>query len=688
VDVNSDDIGGVVTSAKGPEAGVWVIAETTDLPTKFRKIVVTDDAGRYLLPELPKAKYQIWVRGYGLVDSPHVQGVPGNQLNLTAVVAPNPRAAAQIYPANYWFSLIQVPPKSDFPGTGQTGNGINPKMRSQDDWISQMKSGCQTCHQLGTKATREIPESLGKFPSSVDAWNHRTAVGQDGASMIVGMDNLGRSRAAAMFADWTDRIAAGEVPPAPPRPKGIERNLVVTTWDWGGTASFVHDEMTTNKLKPTMNANGPYYGVDYTGNELLIVDPKTNSESRVKLAFGQEVPYAKPQSMPQPSPYWGDEIYWTGKVQSGYAVMDDAGRVWITHVFRAPDNPAYCQQGSNNPFAKNYPLATAGKQLSVYDPETKKDTLIDVCARIHHMVFSGDQDRTIYYTSNRDAAIGWIKTRVWDETHDAQKAEGWCPLVIDYNGDGVTGKWTEPGETRNPKLDVRLKADPYGINVSPLDGSVWIGSPGTPGMILRFQAGSNPPFTCKTEAYQPPFNNPKASARNGYVPRGIDIDGNGVVWTALAGSGQFASFDRRKCKGPLIGPTATGQHCPEGWTLYNDPGPTFKGTDVSTEYHYGNWVDRYDALGLGRNVPISLGTVSDSLLVLLPSGEWVRLRVPYPLGLFMRSMDGRIDDPNAGWKGRGVYADYGGNADWHIEGGKGTRSAIVKFQLRPDPLAK
>jgi len=77
VSVNSDDIGGVVTSSKGPEAGVWVIAETTDLPTKFRKIVVTDDAGRYLLPELPKATYKVWVRGYGLVDSKAVAAMPG-----------------------------------------------------------------------------------------------------------------------------------------------------------------------------------------------------------------------------------------------------------------------------------------------------------------------------------------------------------------------------------------------------------------------------------------------------------------------------------------------------------------------------------------------------------------------------------------------------------------------------------
>ncbi len=113
--VNSDDIGGVVTSSKGPEAGVWVIAETTDLPTKFRKIVVTDDAGRYLLPELPKATYKVWVRGYGLVDSKAVEATPGKTLALTAVIAPNARAAAQYYPGDYWYSLLKMPPKSAFP---------------------------------------------------------------------------------------------------------------------------------------------------------------------------------------------------------------------------------------------------------------------------------------------------------------------------------------------------------------------------------------------------------------------------------------------------------------------------------------------------------------------------------------------------------------------------------------------
>src|SRR5579871_4721697 len=179
IKIVSDDIGGTVTSSKGPEAGVWVIAETHDLPTGYRKIVVTDDQGRYVIPELPKANYDVWVRGYGLVDSPKVKAAPGKALNLKAVPAPNKKAAAAYYPALYWFSLLQIPPKGDFPGTGPRGNGISPNIHSQGEWIRQVVNtdGCTGCHQLGNKATREIPKELGSFESSIDAWDQRIQSG-------------------------------------------------------------------------------------------------------------------------------------------------------------------------------------------------------------------------------------------------------------------------------------------------------------------------------------------------------------------------------------------------------------------------------------------------------------------------------------------------------------------------------
>ena len=192
--------------------------------------------------------------------------------------------------------------------------------------------------------------------------------------------------------------------------------------------------------------------------------------------------------------------------------------------------------------------------------------------------------------------------------------------------------------------------------------------------------------------YEPPtIENPAVDpAQTGHAPRGVDVDRNGIIWTALSGSGHIASFDRSKCR-VLNGPEATGPHCPEGWVLYPTPGPQMKGvTDPgSADYHYYNWVDQFDTLGLGPNVPMAPGSGSDSLLALMPdTGEWVVLRVPYPLGFFARGLDGRIDDPTAGWKGRGLWANYGSNLNWHIEGGKGTRSSIIHFQLRPHPLAE
>ncbi len=173
-----------------------------------------------------------------------------------------------------------------------------------------------------------------------------------------------------------------------------------------------------------------------------------------------------------------------------------------------------------------------------------------------------------------------------------------------------------------------------------------------------------------------------------YTPRGVDVDSKGLVWTALAGSGDLASFDRSKCK-VLKGPTATGQHCPEGWTIYPVPGPSFKGTDARADWHYLNWVDRYDTLGFGKDVQVVLGTGSDSLLIFKPeTKQWLTVRVPYPMGFYTRDIDGRIDDPNTGWKGRGLWASTETRVIWHAEGGKGQVPQMVHFQLRPDPLAR
>ncbi len=259
-----NDIGGVVSGAKGPEAGVWVIAETADLPTKFVKIVVTDDQGRYVLPDLPKANYDIWVRGYGLVDSPKVKAQPGKALDLKAVQAPSRAAAAAYYPGIYWYSMLNIPPANLFPGTGPQGNGMPVTLKDQGQWLRYAKTdGCIHCHQLGDLATRTIPATLGHFNTGADAWERR-------------LHDTGRQL--GLLGAWTDRVAKGELPKSDPtRPTGIERNIVVTEWNWNTPKAYVHDGISTDKRNPTVNAKGLIYGSTEASTELLPwVDPINN----------------------------------------------------------------------------------------------------------------------------------------------------------------------------------------------------------------------------------------------------------------------------------------------------------------------------------------------------------------------------------------------------------------------------
>ena len=327
--VDADDIGGVVTGAGGPEAGVWVIAETADLPTRLARIVVTDEEGRYLIPDLPEASYDVWVRGYGLVDSDKLRASPGTALDLTAVSAPDARAAAEYYPAGYWLSLLSVPEEHEFPGSGDEGNGISPNIENQAQLLRLLKSGnCTACHQMGGLGTRKIPAELGDFESSVDAWDRRIKSGQAGAGMSGGFDRMGRRAMLDMFADWTDRIAAGEVPrEAPPRPEGMERNVVVTLWDWADPKAYLHDEASTDRRNPTVNANGPIFGaLEASADYVPVLDPVSNAASQIPLTVRD--PSTRPASgpgMPEPSPYWGTR-------PSGRAGTTSTTRCWTSAV--------------------------------------------------------------------------------------------------------------------------------------------------------------------------------------------------------------------------------------------------------------------------------------------------------------------------------------------------------------------
>jgi hypothetical protein len=681
ISIGASDLGGTVTSPSGPEAGVWVIAETADLPTKYAKMVVTDERGRYVVPALPKGTYSVWVRGYGLVDSPKVRAEPGKILNLTAVPAPNEAAAAQYYPAIYWYSMLEIPSAGEFGG----GSRI-PKERTQADWLKQMKNiGCIGCHQLGQASTRTIPSAFAHLPSE-EAWVRRIQSGQSGEQMT---NQLAGNFAAVpyrFYAEWTDRIARGALPFAkPPRPQGVERNVVVTSWEWSTEKHYLHDLIASDRRNPTVNGYGPVYGSpEYSTDTMPILDPKTAKVTTFKM------PVADP-SMPEalgpghaasvrplaPSAYWGEEKLWDTRANNHNAMFDKQGRVWIAATVRDRPNPAFCKKGSDHPSAKAFPLEMSSRQVAMLDPKTMKYTFVDTCFGTHHPQLGYDADNTLWLSGTGPVA-GWVNTRMFDQTGDAARSQGWSPFVLDTNGNGRRDDHVEPNQPVDPAKDKRIVpgSGPYAVMPSPVDGSIWYtvgvfaGQPG----FLRFD-----PKTQLSEVFHVPMP--------AFGIRGGDIDKDGVAWGS-GSSGHLISFDRRKCKGPLNGPKATGDHCPEGWSSYQYPGPGFRGLgENSAESSYYTWVDQHNTLGLGENIPMSTANLNDGF-VALKDGKMILLRIPYPIGFYAKGFDGRIDDPKAGWKGRGLWSTNGDRTPWLMEGGKGSKPRAVHIQLRPDPLAR
>ena len=637
------------------------------MPTKFARIVVTDDQGRYVVPDLPSASYEVFVRGYGLVDSARETARPGQQLDLQATVAPDARAAAQVYPAAWWMSMIEMPSDRE----------------AQLDFALTMKQ-CYDCHQVGSKATREILPAMRGSGPSLNAWTRRTAVGPSGPGMARDFRNLGAMRQA--LADWTDRIANGEAPTeAPPRPRGAERNLVITLWDWGSEIDGRSDMAAADIRDGLVNANGLVYGVAEMTDSLTILDPAEHRSRVVKVPSSAPPLVSGFNASPTRSPHYGENAW--GRTSDVRSVAIDAkGRAWMGARIRTrEEQPAFCTS-ADNAFGRYYPIAAGGKQVVVYDPETEQFEEIDTCFSADHNQMS--EENFLYF--GQTAAVGWIDMDTWDETHDAEASQGWCPAVIDTNGDGRITEWTEPDEAVDPSKDHRIQFGCYSVAVSHEDGSLWCSGIGRGDKrLVRIEKGSNPPETCTAEFYEPPPDRMPDVIGSG----GVEIDQNGVAWQNWRVSGHFSAFDRTLCD-TVSDPMATGQSCPEGWSYQRKDDPTYGDTFFHANESYLAHMDFHNALGLGAGAPIYGSVNTDAMEVISPSsGEYVTLRVPYPRGFFPRSANGRVDDPNRGWKGRGLWASFSTYATWHIEGGKGEGGPgvlpkAVKFQMRPDPLAK
>jgi hypothetical protein len=229
--------------------------------------------------------------------------------------------------------LVDAPGEDQFPGTGPEGNGIAENIETQQEWLRSLKSGgCTACHQLGNKATREVVSELfADLPSTEAQWERRVQSGQAGGSMIGGLSRMGLPVALEVLADWTDRIVAGEVPPAPPRPEGVERNVVISQWDWADPTAYLHDEISTDKRDPTVNANGPIYGaLEASADYVPVLDPVRHVASQVPLPVRDpNTPVASGAPL-MSSPYWGTEAIWDSKANAHNPMLDHLGRVWLT----------------------------------------------------------------------------------------------------------------------------------------------------------------------------------------------------------------------------------------------------------------------------------------------------------------------------------------------------------------------
>ncbi len=349
--VGKSSIGGVVVNSQGAkaEAGVWVIAETKSLPVPFRKIVVTDDKGRFLVPDLADGDYELWVRGYGLKDSEPVKAVRGGQVKLQVANAATPQEAAKIYPASYWTSLIQPPTGSDLPA----------RYKTQEEWLGDQRNGCNHCHELGMVATRRY--------TTVEDWD---AVFSRAKAMHQELNFLGKNTVEKVLADWGSRIAAGEVPPAPPRPTGIERNVVVSQWDWGAPESFIHDMVSTDKRNPTMYAYGKVYGGDRTGGgRLWILDPVKNTVQGLNLeprdkSHGFSLTKDYYHGAEEEQAYTGEDKEWMDSPHN--PMMDENGRVWMTEQIRAGGEQILSRmgQGARSPWRPRITMIRAAIDIA------------------------------------------------------------------------------------------------------------------------------------------------------------------------------------------------------------------------------------------------------------------------------------------------------------------------------------
>jgi hypothetical protein len=418
----------------------------------------------------------------------------------------------------------------------------------------------------------------------MEAWARRIQSGPAGRDMARFMAPLltpdgGHLKA---LADWTDRIKAGEIPSAtPPRPVGVERNLVVTVRDWSDPKHYLHDLTLTDRRKPTVNGYGLIYGAPELSTDFIpVLDPVKNTKTSMQL------PVADPKGTPSsalnnpvnaPSPYFGTEQVWDTQVNAHNPMMDQDGRVYFTAQIRSPkEPPAYCKKESSLRSAQLYPLGAPqtgfvqnSRQVTVWDPNTKNFYMIDTCFGTHHLNFAEDGNNTLWLSNNTQgerAVVGWINTKRYFETFDAASSQGWTALIVDTNGNGKRDEDTTSRASR-PILQGHAHSVRHVRHRVFAGGRRDLGPNLThPGHIVRLRPAQTRPRPRWRKSTRCRCRASVSAAAMSIVRRG------GSRSTRATSRASIGAVQR-----PAQRPGAElGEKCPEGFSFYPIPGPGFQ----------------------------------------------------------------------------------------------------------------
>ncbi len=579
--IDNDDIGGVVTSTRGPEAGVWVIAETTDLPTKMAQ----DRGDRRPRPlrgsgsaEGQLQRLGSRLRSGGLGESDERARTDRESHGHSGA---QPARRSRVLPGELLVRAGQPPDKSEFPGTGEKGNGIS-EAHAQPGAVDQQHQDVHVHARATRWATRRrarCRQNLGKFGTSVEAWNHRLQAGIDGgAGMYANTNRFGRDRVLKMFADWTDRIAGGEYPAGAAAAAGRRAQLRRHPVGLGDAiASISTTRWRATSATRRVNANGPVFGVhENSSDNMTILDPMQHKFAQVKI------PGPRREAAPQPS----QDRRGLAVLGRGDLLEQPSHRAQQRHgpegtdcgtpraPARPPHSPAFCKEGSTHPSAKLFPLNNSGRQYTVYDPKTKQWThrrhlLRHVPPQLrarrqqHHLVGERRRRRLGQHEGAR-------RNEATRRRHRAGRRSFSTPTATASRMRG----WSRTLQSIRPRTSGSTRASTDRCE------------PGRRCGLGRRQRipGRRRPRRARIESADRRRSRKSTKCRTGQVP-GQHVLSARAAWTSTptASSGPcwpaaiYASFDRRKCKAPLNGPNATGKHCKEGWSFYPVPGPNFKG---------------------------------------------------------------------------------------------------------------